>query len=263
MTRPGKQARLTELDKQAASPDLWTDQALAQQTMRELASLREEIDPWLSVERRAQDALELLELASLEDDESVVHEVEKEAASLQKDVDALEFKLRLNGPYDRNDAYITITVGLGGVDAQDWAQMLCGCTCAGASGAASRPRLLDLAEGEEAGIKSVTFTLRGQYAYGYLRGERGVIVWCASVPFDQAHRRQTSFARVEVMPDVDDAADSRSEGRRRRVRGVSRGGQGGQNVNKVRQPFACAHPTGIVVTCADRTLAAPEPREWL
>src|SRR6266852_2238900 len=121
---PGKQARLNELDVEAAAPDLWSDQAAAQQVMRELSTLREELEPWIAIERRARDMLELVELAALEEDQGVLDEAEREAAGLTKEVDLLAFKLRLNAPYDRSDAIMTITVGLGGVDAQDWTEML-------------------------------------------------------------------------------------------------------------------------------------------
>src|SRR5260221_326078 len=116
---PGKQARLNELDLQAAAPDLWSDQAAAQQVMRELSAVREELDPWIDVERRARDMLELVELAALEDDQGVLDEAERDAAALVNERDLLEITLRLHGPYDRADAIMTITVGLGGGEAQD------------------------------------------------------------------------------------------------------------------------------------------------
>lgn len=194
--------------------------------------------------------VELADLALEESDESVAQELEASSQEIQREVEQREFMLLLNGPYDRRDAIVAIYAGAGGVDSQDWAEMLLRMYLRWAERRGFMTEVLDLSEGEEAGIKSVTLEISGPYAYGYLRAEKGVHRLVRLSPFDSAHRRHTSFASVDVMPEVEGTVELQIPQEDIRMDVYRATGAGGQNVNKTSCAVRLTHiPTGIVATC--------------
>jgi peptide chain release factor 2 len=241
-----KEAQLDELQKQSEEPDLWQDPEKAQRVMKQLAGLREEVESWQSIRQHIQDALELAQL----EDESLRPELEKETEDIEKEVAQREFYAMFSGPFDRGDALLAIHAGAGGTDSQDWAEMLQRMYLRWAENHGYRTEVLDLSEGEEAGIKSVTIAVDGPYAYGYLHPEKGVHRLVRLSPFDAAHRRHTSFALVEVLPQVEDDNTIEINPNDLRIDTYRSAGAGGQNVQKNDTAIRITHlPTGIVVTC--------------
>jgi len=189
-------------------------------------------------------------MAVAEGDEEIGAEVGADLPKLRERLDRLEFLLFLSGPYDRSNAILAIHAGAGGTDAQDWADMLQRMYRRWIERSNFSSETYDLSPGEEAGIKSVTIEVNGPYAYGYLKSERGVHRLVRQSPFDSGHRRHTSFALVEVMPDVQDGADIEINPEDVKFEAYRAGGPGGQNVNKVSTAVRLTHaPSGIVVTC--------------
>jgi peptide chain release factor 2 len=214
--------------------------------MRRLARLREEVETWSALERRIGDASEL---ASLQD-EALAVELESEVEAIRQQLDRLELAAMLSGPYDADDAILAIHAGAGGTDSQDWAQMLERMYLRWAEAHGFKTEILDRSEGEEAGIKSVTIAVDGEYAYGYLRAEKGVHRLVRISPFDSARRRHTSFALVEALPQVETESEILLNPADLRIDTYRSAGAGGQNVQKNETAIRITHiPTGIVVTC--------------
>jgi peptide chain release factor 2 len=246
----GKQRRLAELEREAAAPDFWDDPTAAQATMRELNELRETADLWTGLAAQVDDDLGLLELAEADNDQVMATQIESSARDLAQRLADIEFQLTLSGPYDRRPAILAVHAGAGGTEAQDWAQMLLRMYLRWAERHGHRAEILDETPGEEAGVKSVTIEVRGPYAYGYLKSERGVHRLVRLSPFDSAHRRHTSFALVEVMPEPEEAARIEVNPDDIRVDVFRSSGAGGQNVQKTSTAVRVTHlPSGIVVTC--------------
>lgn len=214
--------------------------------MKKIADLRDEIDTWRALEQRAKDTLELAEMG----DESLRGELEPETADIEKIVAKRELSTLLDGPYDHGNALLSINAGAGGTEAQDWAMMLQRMYLRWAERHNYATEILDLTEGEEAGIKSVTIAVNGRYAYGYLRPEKGVHRLVRLSPFDAAHRRHTSFAQVEVLPEMGADSAIQINPDELRVDIYRSSGAGGQNVQKNATAVRLTHiPTGIVVSC--------------
>jgi peptide chain release factor 2 len=214
--------------------------------MRRMAQLRDEVEAWRGLEKRLAEALELASLG----DESLLTELTAETGSLRADLDRREFHAMLSGPYDSDDAIVSIHAGAGGTDSQDWAAMLLRMYLRWAENHDYAAELLDTSEGEEAGVKSVTLAVNGEYAFGYLRAERGVHRLVRLSPFDSAHRRHTSFALVEIYPQVDAAEEVLMNPADLKIDTYRSAGAGGQNVQKNETAIRITHlPTGIVVTC--------------
>jgi peptide chain release factor 2 len=218
--------------------------------MQDLSDMKGEAELWQALERRVVDALELLELAEADEDEALVHEIETEAARVEAELARQEFYLILSGPHDRDSAILALHAGAGGTDAQDFVGILMRMYLRWAEQEGFKTEVLDALRGQEAGYKSVTIAVRGTLAYGYLKAERGVHRLVRLSPFDEAHRRHTSFVLVEVMPEISDDIEIDLNPDDLKIDVFKASGAGGQHVQKNSTAVRILHePTGIVVQC--------------
>jgi peptide chain release factor 2 len=243
---PAKEKRMVELQKKTENPDLWQDPEAAQKLMKEISTLKDEVAEWLNLRQSIADTLELAQL----EDPALVPDIETETAKLENEVNKRAFEAKLSGQYDSGDALLAIHAGAGGTDSQDWAEMLERMYLRWAERKGYQTDILDMTEGEEAGIKSATIAINGRYAYGYLRSEKGVHRLVRLSPFDAAHRRHTSFAMIEVLPQVEEDSQVEINSDDLRIDVFRASGAGGQNVQKNATAIRITHlPTNIVVSC--------------
>jgi peptide chain release factor 2 len=247
---PGKAERLKTLEEHQAMPGFWADPDAARASVQEIKALKNWLTPYDTLNNRLQGALEMAELLQAEPDDGLQVDLALEADEIQTGAESFELQAMLQGPDDAGDALLTIHPGAGGTESQDWAEMLMRMYVRWAERHGFQVSILDLLPGEEAGIKSVSIEIRGQYAYGYLKAEKGVHRLVRISPYDSQARRHTSFASVFVYPDIDDTIeiDLRDEDIRMDVFRAS--GAGGQHVNKTSSAVRLTHiPTNTVVSC--------------
>ena len=247
---PNLEKDLKELEVKTTNPDFWEDSKNSNIVLSKIKNLKNKCQKYRNLENEIDNTIELIELLKIEYDEDLAEEMVKDIKQIEKDIEKFEIETLLSGKYDKNNAILTIHPGAGGTEAQDWAEMLYRMYTRWANKSGYKVEELDYLVGDEAGLKSVTFEVTGENAYGYLKGEMGVHRLVRISPFDSGGRRHTSFASLEVLPEITDDVDLYINPDDIKMDVFRASGAGGQHINKTSSAVRLTHiPTGIITSC--------------